>query len=104
MKHPLSLRGLDPFGLPAFGVRPSLFGTPVVIEQPRPRYVLPDDVPPPTGMTREEFAAWSVRVCGYAPPFLKDGDVMTLSGALHMNQATFNKLQAHIEGQARRGR
>jgi R67 dihydrofolate reductase len=31
------------------------------------RYVLPDDVPPPTGMTRAEFSAWSLRVCGEAP-------------------------------------
>lgn len=33
-----------------------------------PRYVLPDDVPPPVGMTREQFSEWSWRTCGYAPP------------------------------------
>ena len=103
MRDPLSLRDLelprfDPFGLPPFCSRSSLLGMPVVIEDPRPRYTLPDDVPPPTGMTRAEFAEWSLRVCGYAPTFLRDGDVLTLHGALHMTRTTWRNLQAHLDG------
>lgn len=104
MKNPLSLRDLelprfDPFGLPPFCSRSTLMGMPVVIEDPRPRYTLPDDVPPPTGMTRAEFAAWSIQVCGYAPTFLKDGDVLTLHGSLHMTRATFLDLKAFVNHQ-----
>ena len=36
-----------------------------------PRYTLPADVPPPPGMTRDDFAAWSLRVCGIKPPPLR---------------------------------
>ena len=48
----------DPFGLGSFlGMR--------FVESPDvPRYTLPADVPPPPGMTRAEFAAWSRKVCG----------------------------------------
>ncbi len=49
---------IDPLGLGTFmGMR--------IVEAPtHPRYTLPDDVPPPPGMTRAEFAAWSREVCG----------------------------------------
>lgn len=39
-------------------------GMRVVASPDQPRYTLPDDVPPPPGMTRAEFAAWSRVVCG----------------------------------------
>jgi len=29
-----------------------------------PNYSLPSDVPPPTGMTRDEFRDWSKKYCG----------------------------------------
>lgn len=105
MKHPLSLRDIelprfDPFGLPAFNARPYILGMPVVIEQPRPRYVLPADVPPPTGMTRDEFAAWSKEWCGHAEPLMLDGHVMNLHGTLYMTAATFAQLQAKLAADA----
>lgn len=42
----------------------TLFGMTVVAAPLHPRYVLPADVPPPPGMTRAEFNAWSRHVCG----------------------------------------
>lgn len=68
-------------------------GLRVHIEPPRPRYVLPADVPPPPGMTREEFDAWSRRVCGYGSSLIPDGQVLSTPYGLHMNQATFDRLK-----------
>jgi hypothetical protein len=77
----------------------SLLGMTVVIEQPRLRYTLPTDVPPGTGCTREEFAEWSARVCGFQKPLLANGEVFQLGdGTLYMNAATaeyVSKLVAH---------
>lgn len=42
----------------------SLFGMKVHVAPEYPRYTLPKDVPPPPGMTRQEFAEWSAKVCG----------------------------------------
>ena len=61
----------------------------IVVEQLRPRYVLPLDVPPPTGMTREEFEEWSRKVCGYQDSILSDGQVLLMEGRMHMSQATY---------------
>ena len=74
-----------------------LYGERVHIEKLRPRYVLPDDVPPGTGSTREEFAEWSARVCGYAKPLLPDGQVYKTQFGLTMNETTWRQLQAAIK-------
>lgn len=52
----------SPFGLKSF------MGMRIVEAAEFPRYTLPADVPPPTGMTRAEFDAWSRRVCGMVSP------------------------------------
>lgn len=52
----------SPFGLK------SNMGMRVIEAAEHPRYTLPADVPPPTGMTRAEFDAWSRRVCGMVSP------------------------------------
>lgn len=66
----------DPFWL-GFGT----FGGIKIIEEPkRPRYVLPDDVPPPPGMTRAEFAAWSAEVCGFREPIVPRDTVYFMPG------------------------
>lgn len=67
----------DPFGLHSFlGMR--------IVEAPTyPRYTLPDDVPPPPGMTRAEFAAWSREVCGVTC-VLPRGQVFLLNNSIAM--------------------
>jgi hypothetical protein len=75
------------------GAPGSLFGLRVHIEAPRPRYVLPPEVPPGTGCTRSEFEEWSKRVCGYQSPFLSDGKVIKTPYGLHMNANTFERLK-----------
>ncbi len=71
----------------------TLFGMPVYIETPQPRYSLPLDVPPGTGCTRTEFEEWSKRVCGYQPSLLTDGAAVQVAGRLHMNANTFLRLK-----------
>lgn len=66
---------LDPYG---FG-QSMVMGLRVIEAPLRPRYVLPDDVPPPKGMTRDEFAAWSRRVCGVVCN-IKPGHALVLYG------------------------
>lgn len=76
----------DSFGLGGFlGMR--------IIESPDlPRYTLPADVPPPRGMTRAAFAAWSREVCGVinlVPP----GQAYVIGGhTVHMNPRDVLKL------------
>jgi hypothetical protein len=70
-----------------------LFGMKIIVEPLRPRYTLPDDVPTGGG-TREEFADWSKRVCGYASPILKDGQIVTTPFGIHCNAATFEQIKA----------
>ena len=77
-----------------------LFGQRVHIEQLRPRYVLPADVPPGTGSTRKEFEEWSMRVCGFQKPILADGQVMRTPFGLHMNAKTLAMLRADLAGGA----
>jgi len=72
----------------------SVYGLPVHVEPKRPRYVLPPDVPPPTGMTRAEFASWSRMVCGFQKPLVKDGEVMCMGWAFLVNERTFYELKA----------
>lgn len=74
-----------------------LYGMKVVVERPVQRYKLPSDVPPPTGMTREEFDAWSRRVCGYRQSILQEGQVVcTDAGTMHMTQATWERVKARL--------
>ena len=63
----------DPFGLHSF------LGMRIVEAATYPRYTLPDDVPPPPGMTRAEFAAWSREVCGVTC-VLPRGQVFLMNG------------------------
>ena len=79
----------------------TFFGHRILVEPLRPRYVLPDDVSPPPGMTRDEFADWSRRVCGHQAPLIKDGQVFYTEGAMHMNQATFDAMKAKLPGWAK---
>jgi hypothetical protein len=67
---------VDPFGL-GFG---SFAGIKIIEEAKHPRYVLPDDVPPPPGMTRAEFAAWSAEVCGFREPIVPRDTVYFMPG------------------------
>lgn len=39
-------------------------GVKIVCAPMHPKYVLPQNVPPPTGMTRDEFHEWSKKFCG----------------------------------------
>ena len=71
-----------------------MFGMKVYIESLRPRYTLPNDVPPPKGMTREDFDAWSREVCGYQPPLVADGQILKTPYGLHMNKQTWEKVKA----------
>lgn len=75
-----------------------LNGLPVMVEPERPRYTLPADVPPPTGMTRDEFAQWSRRVCGIQAPLIPDGQVLNLAGAMHMNAKTWARIRRELSG------
>lgn len=77
-----------------FDALPTLFGDRVFVEKPRQRYILPGDVPPPPGMTREEFDQWSRRVCGFQPPLIEDGQVFRTANGLHMNASTWAKVKA----------
>lgn len=63
-----------------------LAGITITVEQRRARYNLPDDVPPGTGSTREEFAEWSKRVCGYSDPLIPDGQMVGIG----LNQVVMN--------------
>lgn len=74
----------------------NLMGHRIHVEHPRPRYVLPDDVPPPTGMTREEFADWSLRVCGSQQPILRDNEVYQVGSTFCMNAATYERLRKEL--------
>lgn len=71
----------------------TIYGLEVVVEPQYPRYTLPADVPPPPGMTREQFDAWSREVCGYHPQMLKDGQVYKAYNRLHVNAATWEKIK-----------
>lgn len=71
----------------------NFFGVTVQVEPLRQRYSLPADVPPPKGMTRDEFDAWSRRVCGFQKPLLEDGQVLKTPYGLHMNAATWRAAQ-----------
>lgn len=75
----------------------TIFGMRIHVEPLRQRYTLPDDVPPPAGMTREQFNEWSRRVCGYAEPLIADGIVINLRDTLHMNTRTWEKVKASIQ-------
>lgn len=77
-----------------FNLGKSLYGTEVLVEKPVPRYVLPDDVPPPKGMTREEFNRWAFDVCGCHPPVIPDGVVYTTSKGYQMNSKTYKQFLA----------
>lgn len=70
-------------------------GMAVIVEPLYQRYVLPADVPPPPGMTRDEFNDWSRHVCGFTEPLLRDGQVIVneRKGTLHMNYRTFQQLR-----------
>jgi hypothetical protein len=72
----------------------SFYGVPVIIEQPKPRYVLPDDVPPPKGMTREEFNEWSLSVCGYMPSIIPNGMVYKTHREMFMSYETFQDMKS----------
>ena len=69
----------------------SFNGHPVYISPDVPRYVLPEGVPQPTGMSRDEFAIWSANVCGVSN-LLKDGEVTMVSSTLFMNPRTHRHL------------
>lgn len=71
----------------------TLYGYRVVIEQLRPRYTLPPDVPPGTDCTREEFEEWSARVCGFQKPLLNDGTITSAGDTLYMSLETFEKIK-----------
>lgn len=75
-----------------------LAGLPVIVEPERPRYTLPADVPPPPGMTRDEFAQWSRRVCGIQAPLIPDGQMLSLAGRLHMNAKTWDRMRRELSG------
>lgn len=76
----------------------TIFGMKLVVVQSQPRYVLPADVPPPTGMTREEFASWSIRFCGRASSSMKDGQLMVQqdTNTIYMNERTFASVKAEL--------
>ena len=75
----------------------SLYGLKVLIEPQRQRYTLPADVPPPPGMSREQFNDWSRRVCGFHAPILADGQVFkSPDGAMYMNATTWAALRATL--------
>jgi len=76
---------MDPFGLGSF------FGMRVVEAREFPRYTLPDDVPPPPGMTRAEFAAWSREVCGMTS-LLPKGTVLMFNNHLMARPSDVVKL------------
>lgn len=70
----------------------SIFGLRVFLSPDRPRYVLPPDVPPPTGMTRREFDAWARVTCGTVND-LSDGEMLCTAQAVHVNPRTFAHLK-----------
>lgn len=74
----------------------ALSGFDVRVEPRRPRYELPLDVPPPPGMSRAEFAAWSISVCGYQPPVLMDGEVLRAGCLLYMNHDTWERIKVDL--------
>lgn len=67
-------------------------GVDIIVEPLRQRYALAPDVPPPPGMTREEFGAWSRRVCGFMAPLIPDNQTIVMGGKVYMNRSTFNRL------------
>lgn len=76
-----------------------IYGVTVHVEPLRQRYKLPNDVPPPTGMTREQFDEWSRRVCGYCPPLIADGQVLKTPYGLHMNAKTWEAAKSAIKSE-----
>jgi hypothetical protein len=76
-----------------------LHGVRFQIETEYPRYTLPPDVPPPTGMTREDFAAWSKETCGCMPSILPDNAMLCLpTGVMVVNRRTFEEMKASLPG------
>lgn len=69
----------------------------IIMETQRPRYTLPDDVPPPPNMTREEFDAWSRRVCGYQASLIPDNEIMKTPHGLIVNAATWQRLRDALQ-------
>ena len=73
----------------------SIYGLKVFVSPDRPRYVLPPDVPPPTGMTRREFDAWARETLGVAND-IPDGEVYFAANAVYANPRTFAHLKAAL--------
>lgn len=73
--------------------RPMLFGTPVVVHQGRPRYVLPPDLPLPPDF-RAEFEAWAATFFEQRIYLIPDGVTYIANGVFHMNPTTFAQLKA----------
>lgn len=69
------------------------FGMRVHIIEPAPRYSLPEDVPPGTGSTREDFAKWSARVCGY-----REDNIICIKTprGLYMTRGTFEAMKTSM--------
>ena len=74
----------------------NLYGLKIQAMPDRPKYILPLDVPPPKGMTREEFNAWSLDVCGHYNP-ISDGEVIQMFGVLYVNPRTYEQIKAGTE-------
>jgi len=75
----------------------SIYGLRVYVSPDRQKHKLPDEVIPgvvpwPAGF-KEEMDAWLLSFFGTTNT-VKDGEVLTTPGSVHMNPRTFEKLKA----------
>jgi hypothetical protein len=73
----------------------SICGLKITVTPDVPRYVLPPDVPPPTGMTRREFDAWALDTCG-TTNLLADGWMAKGRDTVYVNPRTFARVKAAL--------